>query len=104
VQKKESAFCAAVSAGEYSIALSLQGKPYSSPQLAGLLQRLGAEGFSTVNFLIGGSLGLGNNVLQAAQLEWRLSELTFPHQLCRLILTEQLYRAFSIQHNLPYHK
>ncbi len=93
-----------ISAGEYSIALSLQGKPYSSPQLAGLLQQLGVKGFSTINFMIGGSLGLGKNVLQAADLEWCLSELTFPHQLCRLILTEQLYRAFAIQHNLPYHK
>jgi len=93
-----------ISGGEYSIALNLKGKNFSSPQLAELLQQLGVKGFSTVNFIIGGSIGLGQNVLQAADLHWCLSELTFPHQLCRVILAEQFYRAFSIQHNLPYHK
>ena len=89
---------------DYSIALNLKGKSYTSPQLADTLQRLGVDGYSTINFLIGGSLGLSDKVLEQVQSHWCLSALTFPHQLCRLILCEQLYRAFSIQKNLPYHK
>ena len=89
---------------DYSIALHLEGKSYTSPQLAETLQRLGVDGYSTVNFLIGGSLGLSDKVLEVVQGRWCLSQLTFPHQLCRLILCEQLYRAFSIQNRLPYHK
>jgi 23S rRNA (pseudouridine1915-N3)-methyltransferase len=89
---------------EYSIALNLEGMSYTSPQLADTLQRLGVDGYSTVNFLIGGSLGLSDKLLEQVQSHWCLSALTFPHQLCRLILCEQLYRAYSIQKNLPYHK
>jgi len=89
---------------DFTIALDLEGKSYTSPQLADTLQRLGVDGYSTVNFLIGGSLGLSDKVLEQVQSRWCLSQLTFPHQLCRLILCEQLYRAFSIQNRLPYHK
>ncbi len=93
-----------VGKSDFTIALDLQGQEVTSPKLAEWLQHLAVDGFSTVNFLIGGSLGLSEKVLLQTQARLCLSPLTFPHQLCRLILCEQLYRALSIQRNLPYHK
>ena len=90
--------------GDYVIALTLKGKMLDSEGLALKLSDLALNGNSSVAFIIGGSLGLGSNILSLTQEELCLSQLTFPHQLCRLILMEQIYRAFSIQNGMAYHK
>ncbi len=89
--------------GGYMIALDERGKQFSSPALAQIIQDRANEGTKTLIFLIGGAFGLDEPVLQKANLQWSLSQLTFPHQLVRLILAEQLYRACTILNNEKYH-
>jgi 23S rRNA (pseudouridine1915-N3)-methyltransferase len=93
-----------VPSAAYVIALTLQGKGYDSVQFAAHLAKLARSEKGHLCFIIGGSSGLGENVLQIAGEQLCLSAMTFPHQLCRLILLEQLYRAFSIQNGSAYHK
>ena len=88
----------------YVIALAIEGKAYDSVELAGRLGALMSAGRSDLVFVIGGSLGLSEKVLSRADEKWSFSRLTFPHQLMRVILSEQLYRAFRILHREPYHK
>ncbi len=88
----------------YVIALAIEGKAYDSIELAGRLGTLMNTGRSDLCFVIGGSLGLSDKVLQRADEMWSFSRLTFPHQLMRVILSEQLYRAFRILNHEPYHK
>jgi 23S rRNA (pseudouridine1915-N3)-methyltransferase len=88
----------------YVIALAINGKPMSSEQLAAHLDRLGTYGTSRITFLIGGSYGLSEKVLCRADLLLSFSKMTFPHQLMRLILLEQIYRAFKINRGETYHK
>ncbi|WP_018923259.1 23S rRNA (pseudouridine(1915)-N(3))-methyltransferase RlmH [Salsuginibacillus kocurii] len=88
----------------YVIALEPQGKEFTSEELADHLKELAIYGKSKVSFIIGGSLGLSKEVLQRADRKWSFSKLTFPHQLIRLMLVEQLYRSFQIQKGTPYHK
>jgi len=88
---------------DYLVALDEYGKEMSSEQLAGFIQSRGNESVKQVIFLIGGAFGLDESVLKRAHFRWSLSKLTFPHQLVRLILTEQLYRACSIIRNEKYH-
>jgi 23S rRNA (pseudouridine1915-N3)-methyltransferase len=75
----------------------------SSPDLAQFIQIRANESTKNIVFLIGGAYGIDENVLKRAQLKWSLSSLTFPHQLVRLILTEQVYRACTILRNEKYH-
>nr|WP_072514729.1 23S rRNA (pseudouridine(1915)-N(3))-methyltransferase RlmH [Ndongobacter massiliensis] len=86
------------------IALCIEGKTYSSPELASALQQWFVAGGGTVSLLIGSSYGLAPSLKQKANVQLSFSELTFPHQLMRLILLEQLYRAFRILNHEPYHK
>ncbi|MBO8137132.1 MAG: 23S rRNA (pseudouridine(1915)-N(3))-methyltransferase RlmH [Desulfotomaculum sp.] len=88
----------------YLIALDIAGKMYSSEELAGNLERLMLSGKSDITMLIGGSLGLSKEILQKSNLRLSFSRLTFPHQLMRLILLEQIYRSFKIINGEPYHK
>ncbi|PSL45909.1 23S rRNA (pseudouridine1915-N3)-methyltransferase [Salsuginibacillus halophilus] len=88
----------------YVIALDPEGKMISSETLASKLDDLAVYGQSKVTFVIGGSLGLSRQVLKRADFSWSFSKLTFPHQLMRLMLLEQVYRAFQIQKGTPYHK
>ena len=88
----------------YIITLALNGRQLDSLQLSGRIDALSLNGHSHLVFVIGGSLGLSNAVLRRADESWSFSALTFPHQLMRLILLEQLYRAFRISRNEPYHK
>lgn len=88
----------------YSLALSIDGKKYDSPGFAGQLEKLTLSGKSHIQFIIGGSLGLSEKVLQKADGKVSFSDMTFPHQLMRVILLEQIYRAFRINNNEPYHK
>jgi 23S rRNA (pseudouridine1915-N3)-methyltransferase len=88
---------------DYLIALDERGKEMSSEGLATFLQQRANESNKNLVFLIGGAYGLDEAVLKRANLKWSLSQLTFPHQLVRLILAEQLYRACSIMRNEKYH-
>ena len=85
------------------IALDQSGKQFSSPLLATMLQSKANASTKNLIFLIGGAFGLDNIVLQRAEIRWSLSSLTFPHQLVRLILVEQIYRACTIGRNEKYH-
>ena len=87
----------------YLILLDENGKTLSSPQWAQQFQQLMNDNIKTLVLLIGGAYGVSENIRQQARQIWSLSPLVFPHQLVRLILAEQVYRAFSILHNSPYH-
>lgn len=86
------------------IALAIEGKMMTSEQLAERLDHLATHGKSKIAFVIGGSLGLSSAVMQRANEYLSFSKMTFPHQLMRLILVEQVYRAFKINRGEPYHK
>ena len=88
----------------YVIALAIDGKNLSSEELAETINKLGVRGVSNITFVIGGSLGLSDEVLSRADYKLSFSKMTFPHQLMRLILLEQVYRAYSINNGEPYHK
>ncbi|MEC3608302.1 23S rRNA (pseudouridine(1915)-N(3))-methyltransferase RlmH [Bacillus glycinifermentans] len=93
-----------ISPDAHVIALAIEGKMKSSEELADNMDRLATYGKSKVTFVIGGSLGLSNAVLKRADEKLSFSRMTFPHQLMRLILLEQVYRAFRINRGEPYHK
>ncbi len=86
------------------VALAIGGELWSSEELAGHLDKLGTYGKSHVAFVIGGSLGLSDAVLKRADKKLSFGRLTYPHQLMRLVLVEQIYRAFRINRGEPYHK
>jgi 23S rRNA (pseudouridine1915-N3)-methyltransferase len=88
----------------YVIALAIEGKMLSSEDLAAAFEDLMLQGKSDLTMVIGGSNGLSDEVLRRADFKWSFSKLTFPHQLMRLILVEQIYRAFKIIKGEPYHK
>ena len=88
----------------YVITLEIQGKQLSSPELARKLERLGVEGVSHITVVIGGSLGLSDEVIGRADFHLSFSVMTFPHQMMRMILLEQLYRCYRIINGEPYHK
>ncbi|MEJ8777297.1 23S rRNA (pseudouridine(1915)-N(3))-methyltransferase RlmH [Pseudogracilibacillus sp. ICA-222130] len=90
--------------GQYVIALDVLGKQFSSEQLAKEIETLGIHGKSSIAFVIGGSNGLSDDVLKRANMRLSFSKMTFPHQLMKLILLEQVYRGFKIMRGEPYHK
>lgn len=105
VKKKEGErILAKVPTDAHVIALAIEGKQKSSEELADTIDKLGTYGKSKVTFIIGGSLGLSDEVLNRANDKLSFSKMTFPHQLMRLILVEQVYRAFRINRGEPYHK
>lgn len=89
---------------EYVILLDLAGKPCDSEGLAAKIQDLYNRSRSRIAFVIGGSLGVSEALIRRADMRWKLSDNTFPHQLCRIIVLEQIYRSFRILHHEPYHK
>ncbi len=89
---------------EYLILLDLSGKEYDSLEIAKFIQNLYDTSHNKITFIIGGSLGVSEEVKSRANHILKLAAITFPHQLCRLILLEQIYRSFRINHNQPYHK
>lgn len=89
---------------DYVISLVIKGKDFTSEELASKLETLAIEGNSNIVFLIGGSLGLSDDVIKRSNLKLSFSKLTFPHQLMRVILLEQIYRSYRIINNEPYHK
>ncbi|MFY9175095.1 MAG: 23S rRNA (pseudouridine(1915)-N(3))-methyltransferase RlmH [Peptococcia bacterium] len=90
--------------GDYVLPLAIEGKQYSSPELAVNIEKLAVEGRARLAFIIGGSFGLADKVLEQGDLHLSFSALTFPHQMMRVILLEQLYRVFSIINGGKYHK
>lgn len=89
---------------QYVITLEVKGKMLSSEKLAEKMETLAIDGQSNVVFVIGGSLGLSAAVSKRANFKLSFSEMTFPHQMMRVILLEQVYRAFKINRNEAYHK
>lgn len=105
IRKKEAErLLANVRDTDYVIALAIDGKARDSVDFASHLEQLTVSGKSTIDFVIGGSLGLHEQLLQRADEKVSFSAMTFPHQLMRVILEEQLYRSFRIINHEPYHK
>lgn len=88
----------------FVITLEIGGKQLSSEELAAKIDRLGVQGTGHLFFIIGGSIGLGKEVLDRSDFALSFSRMTFPHQLMRVILLEQIYRSFRIIQGAPYHK
>ncbi len=87
----------------YTVALDLTGKQYKSEEFSEKLENIKINGFSNINFIIGGTLGISKNVLENSNELICFSKMTFPHQLIRVFLLEQLFRAFKISNNETYH-
>ena len=85
-------------------ALAIEGKRYNSEGFSEFIENLGVQGASNIQFVIGGSLGLHESVLKKAQYKISFSDMTFPHQMMRVILLEQIYRGYRIMAGEPYHK
>lgn len=88
----------------YVVAMCIEGERTSSVKFAETLEKSAAEGGSRITFVIGGSFGLSEEVKKSADLRLSMSEMTFPHQLARVMLAEQIYRGFQINSNGKYHK
>ena len=88
----------------YVITLCIDGKQLDSEELSEKMEKLGVQGISHIYFVIGGSLGLSDAVIRRADFKLSFSKMTFPHQLMRVILLEQVYRGYRIMNNEPYHK
>ena len=88
----------------YVVTLEIKGKQLTSEELAEKIDRLGIQGKSHIQFVIGGSIGLGEPVLNRSDYALSFSRMTFPHQLMRVILLEQIYRSYRIINGEPYHK
>lgn len=88
----------------YVVLLDLRGKSLTSEKLAEKISEIYTYHSSDITFIIGGSLGVSDDVYRRADFVWKLSDLTFPHNLVRVVLLEQIYRAFKINNHEPYHK
>ena len=104
LQKEGEAILAARRKGAFLAALCVEGKAVSSEELAGWIEKQGVGGCGDLAFVIGSSHGLAPAVKQAAALRFSMGRITLPHQLARLVLTEQLYRAATINAGMKYHK
>ncbi|MBW3095637.1 23S rRNA (pseudouridine(1915)-N(3))-methyltransferase RlmH [Bifidobacterium sp. 64T4] len=90
--------------GAYVIALAIDGQQVTSEGFARKIDQLGIQGVSHIQFVIGGSIGMDDDILRKANYKLSFSKMTFPHQLMRVILLEQVYRAYKINAHEPYHK
>lgn len=89
---------------DYVIALAIEGRQLDSVEFSRKIEKLGIDGCSSIVFVIGGSLGLEERVLSRADMQLSFSKMTFPHQMMRMILLEQIYRGYRIMMGEPYHK
>ena len=89
---------------DYVVLLDLAGKEMDSVSFSKHIESVHTRGYNRIVFVIGGSLGVSRELIARADFRWKLSVNTFPHQLCRIIVLEQIYRAFRILHHEPYHK
>ena len=103
LQKEGEKLLKLVPAGSYLFVLDVYGEELSSEELAERIDKLGVSGRSSLNFLIGGAFGLSGEVRQAADMKLSFSRMTFTHQMVRLLLVEQIYRAFKINRGEKYH-
>ena len=103
-EKEGEAILKSIKNSMFAIALELKGNMLSSLELSDYIRDLGIKGESNMAFIIGGSLGLSKNVLDRANYKLCFSKMTFPHQLFRVMLLEQVYRGFRIISGEPYHK
>lgn len=104
LNKEAEKIAAKIPKGAYIISLCVEGKQLSSEQLSEKIESLSVTGESHIVFIIGGSLGLDNSIKSISDLKLSFSKMTFPHQLMRVILLEQIYRAFTISAGITYHK
>ncbi|MEE0801321.1 MAG: 23S rRNA (pseudouridine(1915)-N(3))-methyltransferase RlmH [Gemmiger sp.] len=104
LQKEGKAILSNLRKGSYLAALCVEGKQFSSEELAALLAQRANSGAGDITFVIGSSHGLAPEVKQAAQAKLSMGRITMPHQLARLVLTEQIYRACTINAGMKYHK
>jgi 23S rRNA (pseudouridine1915-N3)-methyltransferase len=104
VQKEGQKILAKIPQGSRVVALCIEGKQFSSEELAQYMEKQTLEGASHLTFIIGGSYGLSDEVKKACHLKLSFSKMTFPHQLFRVLLLEQVYRGFQITKGSPYHK
>ena len=88
----------------FTVLLDLRGRMLNSKELSLKIQEINTYHSSNITFIIGGSLGVSDEVYSRADYKWKLSDLTFPHNLVRVILLEQIYRSYKIMNNEPYHK
>lgn len=93
-----------VQENSYKIAMTETGKNFSSEEFAKFIENIKNSGVSEISFIIGGALGLSDEILSNADFKLSLSKMTLPHQMAYLFLTEQIYRSFKIMQNEPYHK
>ncbi len=103
IQAEENLILSKLDDRAYLILFDERGKSYTSVQWSHQIQSLTNQGIQKLVFLIGGAYGVGPKLRAKARQSWSLSSLVFPHQLVRLMVYEQLYRAYSILHHLPYH-
>ncbi len=104
IQAEAERFLARMPEDAFIVTLEIQGKKLNSVELARKIESLGIEGKSHICFIIGGSDGMADEVLKKSNFRLSFSDMTFPHQLMRVILFEQIYRSFRIIANEPYHK
>ena len=90
--------------GAFNFAMCIEGKQMTSEKLSQKLDSCGANGYSTISFIIGSSFGISEDIKTRADVRLSMSEMTFPHQLARVMLIEQIYRAFQISAHTKYHK
>ncbi len=102
-QKEGNKIISNIKKDSYTIALDLKGKQYKSEEFSEKIENIKTSGFSNINFIIGGTLGIYENVLNVSNELICFSKMTFPHQLIRVFLLEQLFRSFKISNNETYH-
>lgn len=102
--EREAELIRAAAKGSYKIALCIEGRELSSGELAKKLNDLGTNGVSAVSFIVGSSFGLSESLKRECEFKLSMSPMTFPHSLARVMLFEQVYRAFAINNNSKYHK
>ncbi len=104
IQKEGNAIMSKLDSGTFVISMCIEGKQFSSEELSEKIQSIAVDGVSSVTFVIGGSYGLSEQVKSTSKLKLSMSKMTFPHQLARVMLLEQIYRAMNIASNGKYHK
>ena len=104
IEKESNCILSHIKENSYVIALDLKGKEYSSEEFSEKLSNIALRESSTITFLIGGTLGMSQELLEHANQLVCFSKMTFPHQLIRVFLLEQLFRSFKIQNNETYHR